>query len=271
MSPWRELLLVVVLGFAGATLGRWFGRRAKPFWLLGCFFPLLLILLQGLARQRPALAFVPPFSWMMLGRNKFAITACIITMLLTTPLSRLRRSRERNLVIVLMVLMVVQVSVWPCLAPIFDHSELAALTTRIGHDGVCRQCSDYDCGPAAAVTILRKLGYSAEEGEIAVLSFTSSAEGTEPDIMAEALRKRYGQDGLQCEYRSFTGISELKAAGLTLAVIKSGFIDDHFVAVLQVTDKEVIVGDPIAGLTTYSHEDFRQRWRFSGIVLRRTL
>jgi hypothetical protein len=35
------------------------------------------------------------------------------------------------------------------------HAELAALTTRLDADGVCRQSNHYTCGPAAAVTALR--------------------------------------------------------------------------------------------------------------------
>jgi predicted double-glycine peptidase len=67
----------------------------------------------------------------------------------------------------------------------------------------CRQSTDYTCGPAAAVTALRKLGFPAEEGQIAIVSYTSATTGTPPDILAEALRKYYGKDGLIVEYRPF--------------------------------------------------------------------
>ena len=71
------------------------------------------------------------------------------------------------------------------------------------------------------------------------------------------------------EYRSFNTISELKQAGLTLAVIKFGFMVDHYVTVLEVTDSEVIVGDPLDGLDRMSYEEFQQKWRFVGVVLKR--
>ena len=67
--------------------------------------------------------------------------------------------------------------------------------------------------------------------------------GTPPDILAEVLQKQYGKDGLIAEYLAFKNVSELKKAGLTLAVIKFGFMVDHYVTVLKVTDSEVIVGD----------------------------
>ncbi len=71
------------------------------------------------------------------------------------------------------------------------------------------------------------------------------------------------------EYRTFKNISELKQAALTLAIIKFGFMVDHYVTVLEVTDSEVIVGDPLDGLDKMSYDEFQNKWRFVGIVLRR--
>lgn len=44
---------------------------------------------------------------------------------------------------------------------------------------------------------------------------------------------------------------------------------DHWVTVLEVTDSEVVVGDPLGGLDRLSYQDFAKKWRFVGIVLRR--
>jgi ABC-type bacteriocin/lantibiotic exporter with double-glycine peptidase domain len=62
---------------------------------------------------------------------------------------------------------------------------------------------------------------------------------------------------------------ELKQAGLTLAVIKYGFMVDHWVTVLEVTDSEVVVGDPLGGLERLSYDEFSKKWRLIGIVLQR--
>ena len=50
---------------------------------------------------------------------------------------------------------------------------------------------------------------------------------------------------------------------------KFGFLVDHYVTVLEVTDTEVVVGDPLNGLDKMSYDEFRERWRFVGIVLKR--
>jgi len=42
---------------------------------------------------------------------------------------------------------------------------------------------------------------------------------------------------------------------------------DHFVTVLEVTDSEVVVGDPLNGLDRLSYDQFRREWRFVGVVL----
>lgn len=258
-----------MLALTGALLGCWFSHRPKSYWLLGYFIPLGLIVIYGIASRYPDLMFMPPISWMMMERNKFAIIGFVVTMVLTTPLSRLPRQRDRWFIAALMIVIVGQMSVWPFLAPAFNRNYLARLQTKLNEEGICLQSNDYNCGPAAAVTALRRLGFPAEEGQIAILAHTSSATGTPPDILARALQRQYGKDGLVSEFRVFKEVAELKYAGLTLAVIKFSFMLDHYVTVLEVTDTQVIVGDPMKGKATFTHEEFAQKWRYVGVALRR--
>jgi len=269
LNPWLESAAVTLLAVAGVLLGRWFSRLPKPYWTFGYFIPLILIVTYGVAARNPALALEPPISWMMMGRNKFAVIGFIATMVLTTPLSRLPGKRARAYVGVLMAVVVSLLSVWPFLAPAFNRTYLSRLQTRMDADGICRQSNDYNCGPAAAVTALRRLGFPAEEGEIAILAHTSTATGTPPDILAEALQERYGKDGLLSEYRVFKSVDELKDAGLTLAVIKHSFMLDHYVTVLGITDGYVVFGDPMNGKRALTRDEFRKKWRFVGVTLRR--
>jgi predicted double-glycine peptidase len=269
MNPGLGATAAALFAATGSLLGYLFSRLPKPYWLLGYLVPLALILVYGMAVHHPVLSFMPPVSWMMLERKKFAVMGFVAAMVLTTPLSRLPLKRDRLVVGLLAVIIVFLMSVWPFLAPLFNRQQLEHLQTRMGNDGVCRQSTDYTCGPAAAVTALRKLGLPAQEGEIAILSGTSSTTGTSPDILAETLQQEYGKDGLTAKYRYFDKISELKQAGLTLAVIKFNFLLDHYVTVLKVTDSAVIVGDPLNGLEQMSYADFSRKWRFVGVVLKR--
>lgn len=270
MTPWFESLAVALLAVAGFLLGRWFSRLPKLYWLAGYFIPLLLIALYGLANQYPQLMFTPPISWMMMGRNKFAIIGFLVTIVFSTPLSRLSRKRDRQVIVFLVVVLVLSMSVCPFLAPAFNRGYLAQLKTRVDGDGICLQSNDYNCGPAAAVTALRKLGLPAEEGQIAILAHTSFLIGTDPDVLARTLQKHYGKDGLVAEFRAFKNIGELKDAGLTLVVVKFSFLVDHFLTVLEVGEGKIVVGDPLYGLKTLSTDEFRREWLYEGVVLKRT-
>lgn len=267
-TPWLESLVVALIAFLAFLLGRWFSRLPKPYWLLGYFLPLGLILLYCLAIFEPQLAVTPPVSWMMIGRSRFVCFNFVATMVLSAPLARLPQKRNRVMVQVLIVVLTLM-SILPFIAPAFNRTFLAGLKTRLDSDGVCRQSSEYTCGPAAAVTALRKLGLPAEEGEIAILAHTSSITGTEPDVLAKVLQKHYGTNSLVAEYRAFKDIEELKKAGLTVAILKFNALQDHCVAILGADTNGVVVGDPLSGLSSISNEDFESRWQFVGIVLKR--
>lgn len=269
MRPWLEALGVLLICIGGILLGWFFSRLRKPYWLLGYCLPISVVFLFALANQLPGIVFDAPVAWMFTGRTRFIVFGFVAAMALTTPLSRLPRKRMRLAVSVLIGVVVWELSVWPFLAPAFNYNYLSHLQTRIDADGICRQSTDYDCGPAAAVTALRKLGLPAEEGKIAILTHTTSTTGTEPSVLAAELQKRYGKDGLTAEFRAFTNVAELKDAGLTLAVVKFNFLVDHFVTVLEVTKQEVVVGDPLNGKVTLSWAEFEDKWRFIGVVLRR--
>jgi len=241
----------------------------KMWWLAGYLAPLAGIIIYAMASRRAELAFVPPASWMMAGRNKFAVIGLFAAVVLTIPMMKLPRRRDRNAVIVLMIAVVLGVSVWPIVAPAFNRGRMSGLATKIDDDGICRQSTEYTCGPAAAVTALRKLGFKAEEGEIAILAHTSAVNGTPPDELADALRQRYESEGLTCEYRAFKNAGELPADAITLAVIKFNWLCDHYVAVLRVNDQTVEVGDPLMGITRLMRADFEQQWRHVGVVVRK--
>ena len=269
LNPWFETAGVVLVALFGVFLGRVFSGLRKSYWVLGYFLPFSLVLIMVLTRYNNELHFVRPFSWIVAGRMKFVILSFAVTMGLTVPLSRLPRKCEKVLVCFLMVGVVIWYSVLPFLVPALIKDHLSNIQTRLGYNGVCFQSTDYTCGPAAAVTALGKLGLSAEEGEIAVLSHTSPVAGTLPACLSSALNNRYGPAGLRCKYRRFDSIEQLKNAGLTLAMVKDSFLLDHCLAVLEVSDDTVTVADPMAGMMSIPHKQFRKIWRFSGIVLER--
>jgi hypothetical protein len=269
VSPWLETIGIILVALLGVFLGKLFSRPRKAYWIAGYSLSFLLILFLVITRYSNSLAFAPLFVGITAGRAKFVIFSLAVTMGLTTPLSRLPYKFEKVAIYILMVMVVVWFSVLPFLVPALIEGRLANLTTRLDSNGICFQTTDYTCAPAAAVTALRKLGLPAQEGEIAILSHTSPVTGTLPGCLQAALQNRYSDEGLRCQYRRFDSIAQLKDAGLTLAVVKSAFLSDHCIAVLEVSDRMITVADPVAGKRSLSHKQFEEIWRFSGIVLKR--
>ena len=268
MTPWIESLGVSLLTASGFALGRWSSRLPKPYWAVGYLVSLPLVVAISLARRIPRLAFVPPFSWIMIGRVEFALLAVGSAVLLMTPLSRLPHRRQRVMVAALTVAFA-GYFILPFVLPGVVRSRLAVLQTKMDRDGVCRQTTGYTCGPAATVTVLRGLGLEAEEGELAILAKATPVSGTQPDSLCSALRRRYGAAGLTCEFRHFRTVHELRDAGPAIVLVKFALLVDHYVAVLATTEDALLIGDPASGARTLSYAELEDIWRGYGVVLTR--
>lgn len=267
MSPvlqaWMETLGVAGLAVLGAGVGWWCSKRRGPWWLAAYFVSLLLVVATGLARRFPSLELQPPFAWLVAGRTEFVLGALVCTLLLTTPLSRLPNRRLRILIVVLMVAAVTQTSIVPFLSPAFNCRLLEGLKTTIDPEGVCLQSTDYTCGPAAAVTALRRLGIDAQEGRLAILARTTRFTGMPGDLLCMAIRKTHG---VQCRCVCLQDVDELRGKEPFIAVVKYSFLVDHYVTVLHVGDSIVQIGDPLCGQTEMLREEFSREWRHSGIL-----
>jgi len=269
MNPWLETVGVVLVIALSILIGKVFSGFRKPYWMLGYFFPCVLIATLVMARFYNEFYFIRPFSWITAGRFRYVILSLAVSMGLTVLVPRLPRKWEKVVVCILMIGFVTWSSILPFLVPALIKDRLTSLTTRLDKNGICRQTTNYTCGPAAAVTALGKLGLSADEGEIAILSHTSPFAGTLPALLCSALQNRYSAEGLKCKYRRFDSIEQLKKAGVTLAVVRDAFLVDHCLVVLEVLDNAVTVADPVTGVELIPYEKFKKIWRFSGIVMER--
>jgi hypothetical protein len=168
MNAWMETVGAIAMAGIGFGLGKRCGRLPGHRWMVGFFLPMGVILLYGLGWRFPMLGMAPLVSWFTLGRAKFAIMGLFIALLLATLRERTPRGGDRRALVLLLVAFVGGMSIWPYLAPVFNRRLLTSLTTQINRDGICLQSTDYTCGPASAVTALRRLGLSAEEGQLAI-------------------------------------------------------------------------------------------------------
>ncbi|MBI5395955.1 MAG: hypothetical protein HZA91_11715 [Verrucomicrobia bacterium] len=269
MNPWLDTGGVLLLGVGGIGLAMGCLRLRGAWWWVGYAIPLLGIGLLWLDGLLPPGQSFPGMSWLTSGRAGYASSGLFVGWLFSTLIGRLQKRRLRWLVGVLAALAFIQHSLLPFAAHAWVHDYLAGLRTNLDSDGVCIQSNHYTCGPAAAVTALRRLGFPAEESQVALLAHTNPVQGTPTDILADALRRHYGPQGLSCEFRRFKSIEELRHGGVTLAVVKYSPTMDHLVAVLEVPDNKVVVGDPLLGRVVMTRTAFLNRWRFLGVELKR--
>ena len=270
MNPWLETFCVIMVAATGIYLGTKASRLPNPWWAWILAIPILLLSLLIAATTTSLLDRAMPLLFITAGRAKFVILSFAITFGLTTPMSRLPYKIEKIIVSLLMLTFVTCFSILPFLMPALIKNDLASIQTKVDVNGICYQSKSYTCGPAAAVTALRKIGLQANEGEIAILAKTNPISGTLLWTLSSALTQRYRNQGLDCKFKTFDSITQLKNAGITLVSIKEATLLDHCVAVLNVTDQLVTIADPVTGICQMSHPQFENLWRFSGITLKRT-
>jgi hypothetical protein len=270
MGPWIETSGVMLTALAGVAAGTFCARGGKVHWGWGYFFPLLMVAILLGATYIGTFYYNPVLVFISGSRLRFVILCLAVTIGSTTLLWRLRRRFERLIMLAVMIAVVMWSSVLPFAYPLFINDDLGRIENVFDNDNICIQTTTYTCGPAAAVTALDRLGLSAREGQIAILAHTSPIVGTLPWCLYRALDENYSRQGLQCEFRYFNSVDQLRDAGITLAVVKDAFLIDHCVAVLNVTDRMVTVADPVTGKMVMSHKQFEECWRFYGIVLSRS-
>ena len=260
---------VLLLVGLGVVAGLWSSRLKKPWWICAYLAPLVMVSAIALVRQKAWLAFVAGFSLITAGRNEYVILSFALPMLLSTLIPRLNTLRKKVLVSILIAVASINLSVLPFLVPAFVINKLAALETTFVGD-VCIQSTGYTCGPACAVTALKALGIDADEGQLAIAARTTSVCGTPDDMLKKAIEKLYGSQGVQCLCRYYDSIEQLNGDCPVIAIIKYAPLIDHYITILEVTSENLVVGDPLNGKMTMSHEEFKQKWRFVGIEVRRT-
>jgi hypothetical protein len=148
----------------------------------------------------------------------------------------------------------------PYLKPILLPLDRSRLREK-WKDGICLQSTSSTCGPASAATIVRALGGSATEAELARDSLTY-AGGTENWYLARALRKR-----------GFHPAFELVAANAgrfptpSVAGVKMAGGAGHFIALLGHDGTRYVASDPLSGRFTATHAELTSDYHFTGFFL----
>ncbi len=137
----------------------------------------------------------------------------------------------------------------PVLKPVFRPLDPGTLQDRWEGDA-CIQSSVVTCGPASAASVLRHLGdRQTKESDLAREAWTSST-GTEAWHLARAIRRR----GYEVRFLAPDGLPDRKDLP---GILGTGTqMAGHFIAVLEITDHEIEIVDPLRGRFRESLEDF---------------
>lgn len=121
----------------------------------------------------------------------------------------------------------------------------------------CLQSTSSTCGPASVCTILKNLGISATEPQVARACF-SYGGGTEAWYLARYVRQKGGK--ARFDFRDTFAPS----VGLPAMVgVRMGGVG-HFIAVLSIQGDLVKFADPLVGEETLPMDQFRKRYKFTG-------
>ena len=272
MNPWSETALVAVMMTAGLASGLWLSRLPRGWWLTGYLLPFTLLALHAVSLRRPEWALHPLLAWQWTGRWFSAVSAAAVAMLFFTLIPRLPIRRDRRALGVLVLVLVGYLGVWPSFSRAAVRDRLARLITHVPPDGICRQSTDYTCGPAAAVTGLRVLGIHAEEGALALLAGTSPATGTPPQTLVRVLNEQFGTAGLRAELRGFRSAEDLTPEEFPMLVlVRFSLLLDHWLVVTGRNAGGFAAGDPLSGPVQLTGGDLEGRWRRVAIVLHRSI
>lgn len=269
MELWMETIGVYGVACLGICLGT-IASRSGTFSRAAALTISFVLIGIALAGRFPECVYRWPALYpLATGRVRFVLLVFAITLGLSTPLAQLTRPSVRLITCGIMALYISALTILPFLGPAAVQNQLALLSTQFDADGVCLQTQPFTCGAAAAVTGLRQLGLAADEGTLAVAARTSPIIGASPWTLYLAIRRDYEPQGLLCSFGIFDTLDGVPKDAILLAVMRSSAFSDHCVAVLEITDKDIVVADPAEGLMRIPTAQFLCSWRNCGIVLRR--
>lgn len=147
----------------------------------------------------------------------------------------------------------------PYLKPVLAPLDWDSLSDH-WEQGVCMQSTAATCGPASVATVLRHLGLSSTEEELARECF-SYRGGTENWFLARALRER----GFAVTYRQRTGLSADIVAP-AIAGVRIGTAG-HFIAILSFENGQIELGDPLIGRRSYALQELRDVYELTGFFM----
>ena len=249
--------LLVILSVLGFILGfKKLSRMKTRRWLPFGFGCVLVILFHGFLRFHPRVEFrlIPLFLSSFFDMMWVTPVAILFFTSAAKKVSSQFASRGIVVLAALIFLAGVLHSASDIIGPGVDPQAF-----NLDEDGVCHQSTGHTCGAASAVTFLHAYGIEANEAEMARLSRTVIYQGVSTIKLARGiLRKLKGTshkiDIVELDWEGIRVHAQPCIVVLTYSVMV-----DHTVAILEVEEDSVIVGEPLKGKVRWSKEEFLRR------------
>ena len=266
MTPYFFIILMVIACTMAAVAFLPFSKdksdgRTKLF--IGAALSLIPVIAKMTFSIFPLLeARIMPIDFYTVIQREFWLPFAVLFFAFASHLVPLRNRKGVLAIVIILVLVVVQQNFWRLQEQdIYDYKGKII-------EGVCQQTSFDTCGAASMVTLLNKIGVRASEGEMARLAMAAPGKGISPHQAAYALRRKLGQAGrsdnavlIVPDLKDLHGLPKPFLAG-----IKFSFRTNHMVCVMETTQDNLVVGDPISvGPRKWSWDNFKMMW--SGIVI----
>jgi hypothetical protein len=185
---------------------------------------------------------------------------------LLTALGPRAEPRNRRVVLLFVGFLAVY-GLWDAASLLEDPGAVLEAPSRWNGD-CCLQSTGWSCAPAAACSLLRRLGIDADEAEMARLMRSRRWFGTDLLKMHRGLARKLEGAPHEVELVRL-GYDELVAARApALASIKHQLLIDHAVAVVEARPDGVTLLDPLVGPRQLSREGFERIWRRDAILVR---
>jgi len=148
----------------------------------------------------------------------------------------------------------------PFVKPLLDPIDLDRLSEKCEGE-VCMQSTHSTCGPSSSATILKLLGRTSSEKELARECFTSRG-GTEIWYIARAFERRGLHPNVQIQPLNRLSPPSPAIAGV---VLPGGA--GHFIAIMNATADSITIGDPMKGKLVVKKADLTNVYHFTGFFL----
>jgi len=188
--------------------------------------------------------------------------APVATFMVFALLARLGQQRTRQVAVFLMILLS-PLFLWESFAPCVEPNY--AMAARFDDDGVCRQSTDYSCGPAAAVMMAQHAGREISEGEMAQLCLLKAHRGVTALELCRGLNIALRPEQHRARIRR---VAPAELGGVRrpfLAELVRGGQAEHCVMVVEVAADSLILADPARGRYATTRDGFVKQW--TGIVI----